>query len=150
MGTSWSETIVTDQTLARQIHRQELCTAINNDISARGGTPYVWTDTPGPAQVDNAPWRKTHIDQLRAACAYCWSLITPCSTNTVPAPVWASGAINADQQLIRKLHVDELRNYTNSCEDTCHCDCASHCSCVSHTHCSCAGMAHCCCEGHGC
>lgn len=146
-ATSWTDpTITADDTKARQIHRQELCAAINADISARSGTPIVWTDTPGAGQVDVLLWRKPHVDELRAACSYDYGLIGTCGTNTMSPPSWTDPTVNADSTFVRKPHVDDLRTYINAMETTCHCDCDGHCSCNGHSDCSCNGHGDCGCN----
>ena len=138
MGTSWTDPTITAQTTkARELHRRELCTVINAELVRRGGAPVAWTDTPGAGQIDVLNWRKTHIDELRAACNT--ARYTDCTSDTSPAPSWAE-SITANSTLVRKPHIDELRAYINTLENVaCLCDCHGHCGC----HGLCCNCDHC-------
>lgn len=143
--------VVADTTMARQIHREELCTAVNADLSARGAAPVVWTDTPGPGNVDTVDWRAVHITELRGACTTDYNRVIAvggCNTNILVPPSWTPpDPVVADETLIRVTHLQELRVYITALQATCNCNCNPQCSCVGYV-CSCNGHSHCCCEGH--
>lgn len=148
---TWTnDPLVAGSTQVRKIHVDELRTAINWDITVRGGSSIVFTDTitAGATKI-----RATHLNELRAGVTALVARLSPCGTNaasatfTAPDPMISNPGGPATDK-IRAVHIQELRYIISAAEAACYCDCVGHCSCVSHSYCSCAGMAHCCCQDH--
>jgi hypothetical protein len=132
-------------TRVRRIHVDELRTALEWDITARGGARPTWTDTltAGATKI-----RAVHLNELRNGVSALVARLSPCGTNTAVASFTAPNPMVDTVNKIRAVHIQELRYIISTAEAACYCDCVGHCSCVSHSYCSCAGMAHCCCQDH--
>jgi hypothetical protein len=133
MATSWTDEgsgpaarVLGGTTLIRKIHIDELRTAINAEISRRGGLARTWTN---PTIVANSTAvRDDHVAELRAALSYAKSI--DCSTDTLPVPgSWTDNPLVPDVTAIRDDHINELRVYVNQIEAVCLCNCDGHCGC---------------------
>lgn len=115
--------LTVDNVESRNLHIQQLRTAIHNEIVVRNGTPGTYSDD--PLDPDSPEARIVHINELNAEAAVMHAA-PRCILDVTPAPSLSNVLVGDD---VVKAHIEALRAYVNLNENVeCFCDCDYTCS----------------------
>lgn len=110
MPTTWNPIAPGEPMRASDI--QEIRTAIDNNLTAAGWEPFVWTDT---LVAGATPVRALHFQEMREVIQDLWNRKAP-ALGCLPS--WSSGGAPAAGSPIYASDVLDLRNWVNQYENT--------------------------------
>jgi len=122
---SWTDNpIVVHVTKIKAQHVNELRAAIGSELSRRGFAAWSWTDDPATVGLGV---KSEHIEEMRAAVENiktgdCAADSDYCPEDTSDAVAWEDEPIVKKVTDIKKVHMDNIRNYINSMSSSCICE----------------------------
>lgn len=122
---TWTDDpIIQYTTTVKAQHINELRTAIDGELSRRSFSAWSWTDDPVTTDDDI---KALHVTEIRNAVENlktgdCAADSDYCPEDGSDAVVWTDDPLVVDVTQIKKVHMDNARDYTNSLSSACICE----------------------------